>query len=59
MTLEELLTNLDRTIKNKQTWCDTLGYSQAETLMREVLRINLDELRLIRADVVKIMETSK
>lgn len=56
MTIQEIISNLDRTIEGKKILADLLEDSDklANITMAKVLRINIHELKSIREDLLKV-----
>jgi hypothetical protein len=57
MTLETIITNLNNTISGKQELLDILTNhpnNASGSVITEVLRINIGELRCIREDLLKV-----
>ena len=56
MKIETVLTNLDRTIEGKELFLSKLS-EPTDSLAIGFVKLNLDELRRIHADLVKVKKS--
>ncbi len=54
MTIQDVITNLDNTIAGKEAYSNTFY----DEFVPAVLRLNIDELKRIRDDLIKVRDGS-
>lgn len=60
MTLEEVVARLDRTIQGKELYLSLLSNNAAANeILGKFLQINLIELKNIRTDILKVIESAR
>ena len=56
MTIDEVIANIDNTIRGKMMFVRDLGFGNP---LEEVVLINIGELTRIRADLIKVKESAQ